>query len=86
MSAPNQIEWMQAHVARLRNRVERQSSHLEGLAEYPEVARRAAEVLAKDSEELRLALIALGQMCADQQNRTSEPDARAKTGTGSDAS
>ena len=54
-----ELEKVQQHVARLTRRIEQQVKHLEGLTDYPELSKRASNVLAQDSEELRLALIQL---------------------------
>lgn len=54
-----ELEKVQQHVARLTRRIEQQAKHLEGLTDYPELSKRASDVLAQDSEELRLALIQL---------------------------
>ena len=57
-----ELEKVQQHVARLTRRIEQQVKHLEGLTDYPELSKRASDVLAQDSEELRLALIQLEDM------------------------
>jgi hypothetical protein len=54
-----ELEKVHQHVARLTRRIEQQAKHLEGLTDYPELSKRASDVLAQDSEELRLALIQL---------------------------
>ena len=53
---------VQQHVTRLTRLIEQQVKHLERLTDYPELFKRASDVLAQDSEELRLALIQLEDM------------------------
>lgn len=65
MSAAEQVEVLQRHVARLRVRIEQQAAHVEGLADYPDLAQRAGAILEKDTESLRQALIQLEQIEAD---------------------
>jgi hypothetical protein len=57
-----ELEKVQQHVTRLTRLIEQQVKHLEGLTDYPELSKRASDVLAQDSEELRLALIQLEDM------------------------
>jgi hypothetical protein len=57
-----ELKKVQQHVTCLTRRIEQQVRHLEGLTDYPELSKRASDVLAQDSEELRLALIQLEDM------------------------
>jgi hypothetical protein len=65
VSAIEQIELLQRHVARLRARIERQAAHVEGLADYPDLAQRAGAILEQDTESLRQALIQLAAIKSD---------------------
>jgi predicted RNase H-like nuclease (RuvC/YqgF family) len=76
MSTLLELERMQQHVARLRRRIENQTKYIEVLEDYPDIAKRASNALAQDSEELRCALIQLEdlEMKAQQEkNRTDIP-------------
>jgi predicted RNase H-like nuclease (RuvC/YqgF family) len=76
MSTLLELERMQQHVARLRRRIENQTRYIEVLEDYPDIAKRASNALAQDSEELRHALIQLEdlQMKAQQEkDRTDTP-------------
>ena len=42
-----ELEKVQQHVARLTRRIEQQVKHLEGLTDYPELSKRASDVLAR---------------------------------------
>ena len=64
MSAVEELEVLQRQIARLRQRVEHQAMHVDGLAEYPELARRAGKILEQETENLRLALIQLAEIRA----------------------
>ena len=64
-----ELKNVQQHIARLKRRTEQQVKHLEGLADYPDLAKRAGDIVAKDSEELRLALIQLEDMKRQLQAR-----------------
>jgi len=59
MSTLLELERMQQHVARLRRRIKNQTRYIDALGGYPDIAKRASDVLARDSEELRCALIQL---------------------------
>jgi hypothetical protein len=76
MSTLLELERMQQHVARLRRRIDNQTRYIEVLEDYPDIAKRASNALAQDSEELRCALIQLEdlEMKAQQEkNRTDIP-------------
>jgi predicted RNase H-like nuclease (RuvC/YqgF family) len=76
MSTLLELERMQQHVARLRRRIDNQTRYIEVLEDYPDIAKRASNALAQDSEELRCALIQLEdlEMKAQQEkNRTDVP-------------
>jgi tRNA U34 5-carboxymethylaminomethyl modifying GTPase MnmE/TrmE len=64
MSAVEELEVLQRQIARLRQRVEHQAMHVEGLAAYPELATRAGKILEQVTENLRLALIQLAEIRA----------------------
>src|SRR5215472_699276 len=55
MSTLLELERMQQHVARLRRRIKNQTRYIEALGDYPDIAKRASDVLARESEELRSA-------------------------------
>ena len=57
MSPLEELKTLEQYIARLRRRVEQQAMHVEGLAEYPVIARRAGEILVQETENLRRALI-----------------------------
>jgi chromosome segregation ATPase len=57
MSAEDELETLQRQITQLRLRIEHQAKHVEGLADYPDLADRASAVLARDLEELRQALV-----------------------------
>ena len=62
MSTLLELERMQQHVARLRRRIKNQTRYIEGLEDYPDMAKRARDALVRDSEELRFALIQLADL------------------------
>ena len=64
MSSAEELETLQRYIARLRVRVEQQAKHVDGLVDYPELAKRGSEILALDSENLRLALIQVEELKA----------------------
>jgi hypothetical protein len=67
---------MQQHVARLRRRIENQTRYIEALEGYPDIAKRASDVLARDSEEMRSALLQLEDLqrqAQQEMNRTDTP-------------
>jgi hypothetical protein len=67
---------MQQHVARLRRRIENQTRYIEVLEDYPDIAKRASDALAQDSEELRHALIQLEDLkmkAQQEKDRTDTP-------------
>jgi hypothetical protein len=59
MSPVAELEEVELHIARLRLRIDQQAKHVEGLGGYPDLAKRASNLLAQDAEQLRLALIQL---------------------------
>jgi len=59
MSTLLDLERMQQHVARLRRRIKNQARFIRVLEDYPDRAKRASDVLGRDNEELRCALIQL---------------------------
>ena len=76
MSTLLELDRMQQHVARLRRRIENQTRYIEVLEDHPDIAKRASDVLARDNEEMRCALIQLEdlQRLAQQEtNRTDTP-------------
>ena len=74
MSTLLELEKMQQHVARLRRRIRNQTRYIEVLEEYPDIARRASDVLARDSEELRSALIQLQDLERKAQQESDRRD------------
>ena len=74
MSTLLELERMQQHVARLRRRIENQTRYIEVLEDYPDIARRASDVLARDSEEMRCALIQLEDLERHAQEETDRTD------------
>ena len=74
MSTLLELEKMQQHVARLRRRIKNQTRYIEVLEEYPDIARRASDVLARDSEELRSALIQLQDLERKAQQESDRRD------------
>jgi predicted RNase H-like nuclease (RuvC/YqgF family) len=74
MSTLLELEKMQQHVARLRRRIKNQTRYIEVLEEYPDIARRASDVLARDSEELRSALIQLQDLERKAQQESDRTD------------
>jgi hypothetical protein len=76
MSTLLELERMQQHVARLRRRIENQIRYIEVLEDYPDIAKRASNALAQDSEELRHALIQLEDLemkTQQERDRTETP-------------
>jgi predicted RNase H-like nuclease (RuvC/YqgF family) len=76
MSTLLELERMQQHVARLRRRIENQTRYIEVLEDYPDIAKRASDALAQDSEELRHALIQLEDLemkTQQEKDRTETP-------------
>ena len=76
MSTLLELERMQQHVARLRRRIENQTRYIEVLEDYPDIAKRASNALAQDSEELRHALIQLEDLemkTQQEKDRTETP-------------
>ena len=72
---------MQQHVARLRRRIQNQTRYIDALGSYPDIAKRANAALARDSEELRCALIQLEDLEKQAQQETDHRD----TATDSDS-
>jgi len=64
MSALDELQALEKLVSRLRWRIENQAKHVEGLAEYPEIAERATRILELESENLRKTLIEVREMKA----------------------
>jgi hypothetical protein len=64
MSALDELQALEKLVSRLRWRIENQAKHVEGLAEYPDLAERATRILELESENLRKTLIELQEMRA----------------------
>src|SRR5262249_26443857 len=64
MSTLLELERMQQHVARLRRRIKNQTRYLRALEDYPDRAKRASDVLGRDNEKLRCALIQLEDLRA----------------------
>jgi tRNA U34 5-carboxymethylaminomethyl modifying GTPase MnmE/TrmE len=62
MSALEQLEELEKYIPRLRTRIAHQAMHVEGLADYPHIAKRAREILAQEMEDLRRALIQVEQL------------------------
>jgi hypothetical protein len=71
MSMLLELERMQQHVARLRRRIKNQIRYIDALGGYPDIAKRASDALARDSEELRCALIQLEDL---ERHVRQEPD------------
>ena len=76
MSTLLELERMQQHVARLRRRIKNQTRYIEALGDYPDLAKRASDVLARESEELRSALIQLEDLQRQAQRETDPTDTR----------
>jgi predicted RNase H-like nuclease (RuvC/YqgF family) len=74
MSTLLELERMQQHVARLRRRIKNQTRYIKALEDYPDTAKRATDVLARDSEELRYALIQLEDLQRQAQQETDRTD------------
>jgi hypothetical protein len=77
MSALEQLEELEKFIPRLRTRIAHQTMHVEGLADYPAIAERARVILAREIEDLRLALIQVEQLraqAAKEVVRTRETD------------
>jgi tRNA U34 5-carboxymethylaminomethyl modifying GTPase MnmE/TrmE len=53
---------LEKYIPRLRTRIAHQAMHVEGLADYPHIAKRAREILAQEMEDLRRALIQVEQL------------------------
>jgi hypothetical protein len=64
MSPPEEIETLEKYIVRLRRRVEQQAMHVEGLADFPDIAKKAGEILVRETEDLRRALIRLEEVKA----------------------
>jgi hypothetical protein len=62
MSWSAELEEVQRRVAGLKLRVELQARHLDGLTVYSDLAKRASDILAQETERLRLSLIQLEDM------------------------
>jgi hypothetical protein len=76
MSPAEELAVLEQFTARLRRRVEQQAAHVEALAEFPEIARRAGEILVLETEDLRRALIQLEELksqVGDAARRDKEP-------------
>jgi len=65
---------MQQHVARLKRRIKNQTRYIDALGDYPDIAKRAGGALARDSEELRCALIQLEDLERHTQQETGRTD------------
>jgi hypothetical protein len=74
MSMLLELERMQQHVARLRRRIKNQIRYIDALGGYPDIAKRASDALARDSEELRCALIQLEDLERHAQQETDRTD------------
>jgi len=74
MSTLLDLERMQQHVARLRRRIKNQARFIRALADYPDRAKRATDVLGRDNEELRCALIQLEDLQNQAQQETDRTD------------
>ena len=80
MSTLLELERVQQHVARLRRRMKNQTRYIDALGSYPDIAKRASAALARDSEELRCALIQLEDLEkqahqeSDRKDTTTDPD------------
>ena len=81
MSTLLELERMQQRVARLRRRIKNQTRYIDALGDYPDIAKRASDALARDSEELRCALIQLEDLERHAQQETDPAD----TATGSNS-
>jgi hypothetical protein len=76
MSTLLELERVQQHVARLRRRIKNQTRYIEVLDGYPDIAKRASDALARDSEELRSALVQLEDLerkAQQEKDRTQTP-------------
>ena len=74
MSTLVELERVQQHVARLRRRIKNQTRYIDALGDYPDIAKRARGALARDSEELRYALIQLQDLQRQAQQETGRTD------------
>jgi len=74
MSTLLDLERMQQHVARLRRRIKNQARFIRVLEDYPDRAKRASDVLGRDNEELRCALIQLEDLQRQAQQETDRTD------------
>ncbi|HKF03810.1 MAG TPA: hypothetical protein VKB49_15935, partial [Candidatus Sulfotelmatobacter sp.] len=75
MSASEELRALEKLVSRLRRRIENQAKHVEGLAEYPELAERATRILELESENLRKTLIEVQEMKARVAKEAAEESA-----------
>ena len=74
MSTLLELEKAQLHVVRLRRRIKNQTRYIDALGGYPDIAKRASDALARDSEELRCALIKLEDLERHAQQETDRTD------------
>ena len=74
MSTLLELEKTQLHVVRLRRRIKNQTRYIDALGGYPDIAKRGSDVLARDSEELRCALIQLEDLERHAQQETDRTD------------
>jgi hypothetical protein len=74
MSTHLELEKTQQHVARLRRRIKNQTRYINVLGDYPDIAKRASDALARDSEELRCALIQLEDLQRQAQQEMGRTD------------
>jgi len=82
MSTLLELERMQQHLARLRRRIKNQTRYIDALGDYPDIAKRGSDALARDSEELRCALIQLEDLkrhAQQETDRTIPPPTRIPT-------
>jgi len=79
MSTLLELERMRQHVARLRRRIENQTRYIAALEDYPDTAKRACDALARDSEELRCALIQLEDLQRQAQQETDPTDSQTES-------
>jgi hypothetical protein len=62
MSPLEELETVERVIARLRRRIQHQAMHVEGLADYPHLAKRASAILVQETESLRKALVQLEEV------------------------